>query len=328
MSRAEDLSALAAGAGTIAFAEAVTRLAQRLGAPSPVGAGGKAADEKILFRAQPSLGFPPSDVAAIRFPAEAKAASWPAAEMEVTFLGLYGPASPLPPAWTERIVMEEEGAENLRDLLDLFGHPLVALAFRIWRHHRLDLRFDPRATDPGSRAALALAGVVVEEGARDPDLDPMRLLPLSGLLAQHARSAEVLRRAIAEYFAIPAAIEEWVPRMAPIPEDQQFRLGDPALSLGHSTVLGEAVPDVAGAVTIVLGPLSLPAFEAFLPGGAARRSLAALLRLVVREPLAFSVDLVLEKDAPAGFALGDGRLGWTTFQEAPDTLRRCPTGPA
>jgi type VI secretion system protein ImpH len=160
------------------------------------------------------------------------------------------------------------------------------------------------------------------------DLDPLRLLPLAGLLAQHARSAAVVRRVVADYFAVPVAVEEWVKRMAPIPDDQQFRFGAPWLALGSTTVLGEAVPDAAGAVTIVLGPLSPREFEDFLPGGAARPSLHALLRLVVREPVECLVDLVMAGDVAAGLVLGGGRLGWTTWQDAPGAARRCPTGPA
>lgn len=320
-----DPASLTARAHEIPFAEAVTRLARLLGAQRPVGTTGPIEEERILFRPEPSLGFPANDVAAVRL--DSARPNWPA-EMEVTFLGLYGPSSPLPPAWTERIVMEADGADNLRDLLDLFDHPLIALAYRVWRHYRLDLHFDRRAQDPGSRAALALAGMFVDEGAADPDLDPLRLLPLAGLLAQHARSAELLRRLVSEYFGVPVVIEEWVKRMAPIPEDQQFRFAAAWVALGSTTILGEAVPDVAGTVTIVIGPLSPHDFDDFLPGGGTRATLHALLRLAVREPVECLVDLVLADDAPAGLVLGAGRLGWTTWQDAPGVPRRCPTGAA
>jgi len=318
---------LAAEAGTIAFQEAVRLLHRAAGSSRPVGTTGAPAEEPVLFRSAPSLGFPGADIAAIR-PAAADGGSvWPA-EMEVNFLGLYGPSSPLPTFWTERIVMDVDGAANLRDFLDLFGHGLVALAYRIWRHHRLHLRFDGRARDPGSRAVLALAGVFADPDRSDHALDLPRLLPVCGLLAQYSRSAEVVRRVVAGYFGVPVAIEEWLPRMAPIPEDQLFDLGAPEIALGTGTVLGEAVPDIAGAVCVVLGPFSVERFAAFLPDGADRRALVALLHLAIREPVECRIDLILAADEPGGLVLGSGRLGWTTWQGGAGTERRCPAGVA
>ncbi len=322
----ETLQELTARGAMFAFPEAVRLLALALQAPRPIGTTGPVEEERVLFRSAPSLGFPASDIAAITLSPESNAV-WPA-QMEVNFLGLYGPASPLPTPWTERIVMDEGGAPNLRDVLDLFGHPLVGLAYRIWRHYRLHLQFQPAATDPASHAALAMAGLLTSQGWADDALDPLRLLPLCGLLAQHSRSAEVIRRIVAGYFGVPVEVEEWLPRMAPIPADQLFLLGEPQAALGRGTVLGDSVPDAAGIVAIVLGPLSAEEFDDFLPGGAARRSLAALLRVAVREPVECRIDLVLRNDAPGGLVLGSGRLGWTTWQDGQDTLRRCPTGPA
>lgn len=326
MSGAADVAAgLAPRAGLVAFQEAVRLLDQAAGSTRPVGTVGPPADEPVLFRSAPSLGFPAADIAAIRSAAGDGAATWPA-EMEVSFLGLYGPSSPLPAFWTERIVMDEDGAANLRDVLDLFGHGLVGLAYRIWRQHRLHLRFDGRAGDPGSRAVLALAGVLAEPERRDDGLDLPRLLPVCGLLAQYSRSGEVVRRVVAGYFGVPAVVEEWLPRMAPIPEDQRFDLGASGIALGATTVLGEAVPDVAGAVCVVLGPLSARQFAAFLPGGTDRRALTALLHLAIRQPVECRIDLILDPGEPGGLVLGGGRLGWTSWLGDAGTERRCPAG--
>lgn len=326
MTGAETVAAdLAHKVGLIAFQEAVRLLEQGLPGGRAIGTVGPPVEEAVLFRSAPSLGFPAGDIAAIRPLDPADGAPW-AAEIEVNFLGLYGPSSPLPAFWTERITMDTDGAGNLRDFLDLFGHGLVGLACRIGRHHRLDLRFDGRADDAGSRAVLALAGVAGGRGDLDEALDPVRLLPLAGLLVRHGRSAEVIRRVVSAYFEIPVAIEEWLPRMAPIPPDQRFLAGAPGVALGVNTVIGEAVPDLAGAVCVVLGPLPEVRFAAFLPGGADRGALGALLRMAIREPVECRIDLVLEPGAGGGMVLGGGRLGWTTWQGGGDTLRRCPAG--
>ena len=320
------LDALARQAASLAFPEAVRLLSRALGEKRPIGTTGRVEDERLLFRSTPSMGFPAGDMSAITLDARAGAA-WPA-QIEVNFLGLYGPSSPLPAPWTEDIIMDDgpRGA-NLRDMLDLFGHPLVAMAYRIWRHYRLHLQAE-KPQDPVVRAVLALAGLTVGDAWTDTALDPFRLLPLCGMLAQYSRSAEIVARIIEGYFAVPVCIEEWRRRRAPIPPEQLFRLGTPLAVLGGGSVLGESVPDVSGMIAIVLGPLSADQFADFLPGGAARRSLAALLHLAVREPLDCEVELILEPDAPGGLVLGAGQLGWTSWQGGDGTQRRCRTGTA
>lgn len=319
------LDALARDAARLVFPEAVRLLGRALGGRA-IGTTGKVEEERVLFRAAPSLGFAASDIAAIHADRHADT-PW-AAQMEVNFLGLYGPASPLAAPWTEHVLTEDEGRRaNLRDFLDLFDHPLIALSYRIWRQYRLHLQA-AKPQDPVVRAVLAMAGVTVGNGFDDTVLDPFRLLPLAGLLAQHSRSALTIQRILEGYFEVQVAIEEWRPRRAPIPPAQYFRLGAPQATLGHGTVIGESVPDIAGMVAVVLGPLSAVDFDAFLPGGAARRGLAALLRLAVREPLECEVELILRDDAEGGMVLGEGRLGWTSWQGGAGASRRCRTGSA
>ncbi|MBS0558683.1 MAG: type VI secretion system baseplate subunit TssG [Proteobacteria bacterium] len=320
------LDVVARHAATLAFPEAVRLLCRALGTTRPVGTTGRIDEEAVLFRAAPSMGFPAGDIAAVARDRRPGAA-WPV-QMEVNFLGLYGPSSPLPSPWTEHVLTEDEPrAANLRDVLDLFNHPLVALSYRIWRHYRMHLRAESPA-DPVVRAVLALAGLTPRDGWTDTALDPFRLLPLCGLLAQYSRSAEIVARIIKGYFDVPVRIEEWRPRRAPIPPPQLFRLGAPGAALGAGSVIGETVPDVCGMIAVVLGPLSGADFDAFLPGGHARRSLAALLHLAIREPLECMVELILAPEADGGLTLGSARLGWTSWQGGEGAERRCLTGPA
>ncbi len=257
-----------------AFPE-VVRLLQKPGAARIPGTIGPLAEEAILFRAASSLGFPAGDLARL-LTEPADTAGWDQC-LEVNFLGLYGPASPLPTFWSEHIIMEGPGASSLRDFLDAFNHPLIALAYRVWRHYRLELDVGEDATDRCSSAALAMAG-----WAYDPlhpgVLDPIRLLPLCGLLAQHARSAAVLTSIVSRYFDVDAAVEEFVPRRVEIPPGERFVLGTTLATLGFGTVLGERVPEVSGAITLTLGPLSAEQFAAFLPGGTLRPALGALVQ--------------------------------------------------
>lgn len=78
-----------------------------------IGLGLSADKEKVLFRAAPSMGFPSADIAEINILADNKI------ELTVNFLGLYGPASPLPAYFTEAIIAEDVKIEN-EDLISYF----------------------------------------------------------------------------------------------------------------------------------------------------------------------------------------------------------------
>lgn len=303
------------------FAAAVRELdaAGRAAGRNPVGMLGSPRQESVLFRALPSMGFPASDVAALR----PGGSGWPV-EMEVTFLGLYGPSSPLPPGWTERIAQDEPGAGNLRDLLDLFTHPLVGLLFRAWRLSRPEMLWRDDASDIASVAALALAGVM--PGAPS-GLLAARLLPIAGILAAYARGASTLESAVSLAFDAPARVEEWVRQHIAVPADQLALLGGQGARLGEA-VAGERVPDVSGLVRLRIGPLGLGAFVALLPGGARRAELSALLRVVIADPVQVEVDLVLAAGESLGATLGATRLGLTTWLGDPAQEHACPTGGA
>ena len=304
-----------------AFVAAVRALdaAGREAGRSPVGTLGPPERESVLFRAQPSLGFPAGDVATLG-PGET---GWPA-EMEVSFLGLYGPSSPLPPGWTERITQDDPGARNLRDLLDLFTHPAVGLLFRAWQGSRPELLWREDASDIASVAALALAGVMPGAPA---GLPAQRLLPVAGLLAAYARGASTLESAVTLAFDAPAQVEEWVPQHIAVPTAQQALLGGAGARLGDA-VAGERVPDVAGCVRLRIGPLALGAFVALLPGGSRRGELDALLRVVVADPVRVEVELVLAGGQSLGATLGGTRLGYTSWIGDPEQERMCPAGAA
>ncbi len=222
----EQIARLGGQAGKLTFANAIQAVQQACDNETPIGVVGPVENEAILFRAAAMLGFPPADVAAITARPVGNTGTWPV-EMEVTFLGLYGPSSPLPAAWTEGIVQDADGAQNLRDFLDLFDHPLIALAYRASRHYRIHQQFDRGLERAAPRALMALAGQFGGTAVA-ATLDWPRLLPFCGLLAHSARSRETLERVLSGYFEVPVAVEEWVERTVPIPPDQRFALGAPA----------------------------------------------------------------------------------------------------
>lgn len=300
-------------AAAVQFFELCLRLEEM--APQAGGIGGTAAAgrETVRFRANPTLGFPPEEVASVALPAK------PGERVEVVanLLGMHGPSSPLPPSFTERIIFAEDGGA-LRDFSDFFNHRLLALLFRVWKHYRHHHRYEVGGTDPISAAVAALFGM---HGTKaDHDL-PERtlLLPYAGILALYSHSAPIVAGVVRHYFGIPCTIEEFVPREIVIPPEDRFMLGGSNGELGIGTVAGESMRDVMGKFRIRLGPLTAAQCDALLPDGDAFRTLQDLIRLSIREPYAWDHAYVLAKGEAASARFGESRLGWSGWLDPDPT---------
>ena len=301
-------------AASIQFFELCARLEEMFPDATPIGETGAPAREPARFRANPTLGFPSEEVASVRLPQR----PGEKAEVVVNLLGLHGPSSPLPPAFTERIIFAEDGGA-LRAFSDFFNHRLLSLLYRVWKHHRHHNRYLPGGADPISGAVTALFGM---HGAKTDAAMPARtlLLPYAGILALYSHSAPIVAGVVRHYFGIPCTIEEFVPREIIIPEEDRFKLGGANGELGVGTVAGESMRDVMGKFRIRLGPLDAAQFEALLPDGDAFRILQELIRLSVREPYCWDHAYVLARGEAAPARLGESRLGWSGWLD-PDPDR-------
>jgi type VI secretion system protein ImpH len=269
-----------------------------------VGGATEAGRERIRFRALPSLAFPPADIAAV-------AEEDGRIGVTVTFLGLFGPASPLPASFTEELLGDDPGQETVRDFLDLFNHRLISFVYKAWKKYRYYAQFRPDADDVFSSHLFALMGMP-PQATPGTLIDRRRLLGHAGLLGLNCRSASVLERVLAHYFAVPVRIEEGVERLVTIPESQCHRLGGRRTSLGLDWLLGENLPDRAGKFRIWIGPVARDAFRSFLPDGANHRALIELVTLLLRDPLDFDVRVLLEPGELEPWRLGGppAPLGW------------------
>jgi len=308
-----EIDAFKARVPTMSFFQAVSLL-ERAG--FKIGRPGEPAEGmRLRFRALPSLGFPAGDIARLDWKSR-DANGTSQVDMIVTFLGLFGPASPMPTHYSERAIASSNDNTALRDFLDLFNHCLIALLYEGWSKYRYYALYDRGARDAFSWRILSLAGLTTLAEGDNPALDRGRILPLATLLAFGGRSAGALERVLSSYFdGLPVAVEEFVPRWARITEDQQSRLGRSATVLGEDIVLGTAIEDVAGKFRIKFGPLSADRFARFLP----LRDFATVVRLVrhvLRDQLAFDIVLDLLPGEAPSWQLGassDFRLGWATW---------------
>ena len=93
----------------------------------------------------------------------------------------------------------------------------------------------------------------------------------------------------------------------------------PRATLGGSALLGATVLDAGGKFRVVLGPMGMDDFEAYLPGGAKAEALGYLVRLYAPDHLDFDVLLKLETRQMPALRLGDrtARLGENTWVGRP-----------
>jgi type VI secretion system protein ImpH len=314
-------------AGSVDFFQAV-RLLERLRPDrAPVGGHGEPAAEVVRFGVPPVLAFPGAEIAGLVLPGDGGPA-----RMQVTFLGLTGPTGVLPHHYTMRAAERARARDGaLQDFYDLFHHRLLSLYYRAWSKYRPAIAYErgDAALDRTSTCLRELAGLAAAAGVRLPIADETLLFYL-GLLLLPTRPAAALEQLLADYFDVPAVVEQFVGAWYPLAPADQSALDDdgdaPAL-LGAGAVVGDEVWDPQVRVRVRLGPLTRAQYEGFLPPGRAHAPLRALVRLFVGESLDVEVQLALARDEVPGCVLGAGedagsvpRLGWGTW------IRTAPFG--
>jgi type VI secretion system protein ImpH len=297
---------------TIRLIEQAVPQAVRIGHQGPPGR------EAVRIRPALSLGFASADVAEVRrLPDSGEV---PRYEVTATFLGIYGASSPLPTYFTEWLLDLEEGSV-VRGFIDLFHHRIYSLFHRILGKYRCAMPHPGEHGDSFQWRLQTLLGVSDREDRSAGGVRGAFLLGYAGLIAQQPRSADTLRRVLADYFAgIEVGIEQCVPRWTPLPEDQLNRLAGANSRLGMDALAGERVFNRVTTFRLTLGPMRWKDQESFLPGGLRHHELRQLVGLFNDNGLDYEVELsVPAADLPC-LPLGDAhaRLGYTTRAEGVD----------
>ena len=270
--------------------------------------------ERLEFRANPSLGFPGSDIHSVQFFAENGEAR---ARLCLNLIGLCGSGSPLPAFYSEQALGESEDGNPTRDFLDLFHHRLQRLLLPVWRKYRYHTRFEAGAQDALSNRLFALIGLGGEQLRRAEELNWKRLLPYLGLLSLRAHSAALIEAVLRYYFKhAELFIEQCIERSVEIQADQTNRVGLANSRLGEDLVIGERVRDRSGKFRIHIRALDWERFHDFLPIGSGYQPLCSLVRFTLRDPLDYDLRLELHRDAIRELCIGADnpcRLGWTSW---------------
>jgi len=301
------LEGLRANPRAFSFLQAVRLLRQAHGA----GGGEKAERflrEQLRVRALLSLGFPPTDLTDVEElspeagpddTADARngeGAAQARFRLTATFLGLYGPSSPLPTFYTEELLDEQADDRSVsRDFLDVVGDGFFTLFFLAWARHRLHLKVCEERDAATMERLYSLVGLGDPE-VRSSFSIPGLLLRSAGLLTQFPRSAAGLSCLLSDRSGAKARVVQCVPRTVPVPEDQRCLLGTDAAQLGGTAWLGSEVRDDTGKIRIEVGPLHAEDFARVIPGGEWHDALVRLVRFYCTEPLEFDVLVSLRPD--------------------------------
>lgn len=293
----------------------VVRILSKLkkGSISP-GEGSNPQNEPVFFKSNVSFAFSPSDLSNLT-PRENGSPT-----LHVNFLGIAGAQGPLPAPYTQMLLDRLHSRdEAFKDFLDLFNHRLISLLYRIRKKYRIgisDVKASSSSVGEMLRAFLGLG--FKNKGFQDQhSLSDSALIGMAGLFWKDFPSKVGLQHILKNYFKIPVAIQSFKGKWISFSPSQFSKLGVVAgkfNALGKNYVLGTSGWDKVGAITIALGPLSLPQFNSFLRGQVAFQNLCDLTLLYVGFDITFDLNLLIKKDDVPSFSLGqESYLGWRTW---------------
>jgi type VI secretion system protein ImpH len=290
----------------------------------------------LRFTNSTSLAFPASEIEALQpdpravAPTSAAlAAALQSQELKYvrltpTFMGLLGSSGALPAHYTERVAAQQiaERDDGPRAFLDTFSTRTLALFYEAWRKYRLELKYGGRK-DGFLPLLLSLAGMghtalrrrLSDHG--DGVLDET-VAYFATAMRQRPASSSQIARVLSEYFGQNVRAEQFIGRWYDVPATQQTALGLGNATLGGGAMAGTRVWQRDLRLRLVIGPLDLASYEAFLPGGRAARALGNMVTMFTGLSLEYEVQLVLRAadvrgSTLAGTRTAGARLGWDGF---------------
>jgi type VI secretion system protein ImpH len=284
----------------------------------PLGQSLQPNKEAVRFSVKPGFSFPASDISRVK-----QGDGSDQVNMEVTFMGLIGPAGVLP-HWYNELVMERIYKKDfsLARFLDMFHHRLISLFYLVWKKHRFPENYLPDGKDRLSGYLLSLIGMGT------PGLTGMIGLPkeslafYSGLLSRPVPSAVTIEAAVEYFSGTTVYIEQFIERMLPLSPEDQTQLGSANARLGVDTICGSSVWDCQATFRINLGPVSYDHFLRLLPSGDLLRPIFSLVKYMVGLEYEFEIRLFLRREDVPPCVLGmetptPPRLGWSTWVKTP-----------
>lgn len=290
----------------------------------PVGRFSVPSREIAKFRAYPSTVFPASEIQSLKDSAGGQA------DLEVNFMGLFGPIGVLPLYYTELIAERARIRDTaLIDFLNIFNHRMISLFYRAWEKYRFPVAYGRGDIDQVGHRLMDFIGLGTPGLESRQKVADEALIHYAGLLSQQPRCSANLETLLADYFEIPVEVEQFVGAWYKLDESTQFCMedsGDVSEQLGLGAVVGDEVWDTQGRVRIKLGPLRIERYLDFLPSGTAYAPLRAMVNFYGGAEVDFEAQLILDhRDVPPCEIGAEGAtaptLGWLTWARTAPTDR-------
>ncbi len=337
------VSHLSKSARRYSFFQAVDLIQKTLDDGREVGTHLMPEDERVIFEVSNDLGFPTSDIKAIRGigrpsngagtqagrapPGRNSADGGAQLEghangvdrilMTVNFLGLHGSSSPLPTYYTETIAKYSTRDSLLKGFFDFFHNRLVGLLYRVIRKYRYYLLYKPNARDNFSRHIFSLFGLSDAALRDESQINWAQLLCFAGLMATRNRAPGVVASVFERAFLLDkVTIDEWIYRKVDIDAKQKWSLGRMNSILGQDSIAGDRAPDMSSKFRINLHNLDYARFADFLPNGKDHFPFRKLVEFMLRDQFSYDLKLCLFAGEARPIVLDphdEGRLGWSSF---------------
>jgi type VI secretion system protein ImpH len=291
-----------------------------------IGRALRPSQEPIRLGQEPDLDFAPAALAS--FAQE----GGPAPRLGVRFFGLLGPQGPMPLHLTEyvRERLRFRNDPTLARFLDIFHHRLLTLFYRAWADGQPTAQQDRPGEDRFAAWLGATFGSTAQTRATGELSEPARLFQ-AGLLGSRSRHPEGLKKLLSQHFKVPVRIEPYIAHWMVVDPEDRTRLGfatnraerssNPPAALGKTVTAGHKVHDRQYKFRIAMGPMPLPQYRGFLPGGQAWLELREWVQQYVGLDLLWDVQLCLAQAeipqprlgqrVPLGVAAWIGRGGRT-----------------
>lgn len=270
----------------------------------------------LRFQNSVSLGFPPSEIEALR--ADLSAPEHVA--MTPAFIGLLGANGTLPFHYSERIGAQQlhEKDDSARAFLDILSNRMIGLFYEAWGKYRLESKVDTQGVDPLRGLLMQLGGFKGADYARRDRDENEVLACYASAFRSRPTSAFTVAAVLSEHFCVPVRIEQFVGSWDYLGKHQRTVLGRCAPTLGLGATLGQRLWRCDRRLRLHIGPLNKAELDRFLPRGEAATALATMLRHFGIADLEIEVRLVLKPACIRPIALSARRpeamrLGWDSF---------------
>jgi type VI secretion system protein ImpH len=279
-----------------------------------LGEAMRPADEPVRVAQSAELSFAPASIDAVQFQADGTP------RVMQRIFGLIGPNGPLPMHITElaRDRAKHHADPVLQRFLDTLTNRFALLFYRAWASAQPAVSLDRAGDTAFARRLGALFGIGSETLVQRDALGEGPKLHFTGRLARQARDADGLLAWCRSVFDVPVHVEQWRGHWMPLARDEQTRLrARDGQGVGRGAVLGSSVWDVQHKFRVVIGPVDLARYLAFLPGGRDLDRLHAIVRQWVGLEFAWDLQVILARAEVPRLHLrhGDaaGRLGRTSW---------------